>query len=178
MAKIKHGQSGKKCSLSYASWCAMKARCLNPNTSHFNDYGGRGIKVCERWMKFENFFCDMGHRTKGMTLGRINNDGNYEPENCRWETWKQQSKNKRNGNFSLRRFNRKSWIKTGPRFSSKLKPGTWAFRLRDWRKLLNVIQSEAAEKLGVKLRTFQGWESGRGTPHPLAQSELIRRMGS
>jgi hypothetical protein len=71
----------------------MLQRCGNRNNKRYKDYGGRGIKVCSRWFAFENFFADMGHPPKGTTLGRIDNDGGYEPLNCRWETPKEQQNN-------------------------------------------------------------------------------------
>jgi hypothetical protein len=73
----------------------MIQRCTNPNKSNYIDYGGRGIKVCNRWLMYENFKKDMGERPKGETLDRRDNDGNYEPGNCRWATPKQQNKNRR-----------------------------------------------------------------------------------
>jgi len=73
----------------------MKKRCLNHSNPRFKDYGGRGIKVCDRWMKFANFLSDMGERPKGLTLERMDNDGNYEPGNCRWATYFDQQHNKR-----------------------------------------------------------------------------------
>lgn len=79
----------------YNSWNAMKQRCLNPNASKYRDYGARGITVCDRWLTFENFYADMGVRPEGKTLDRIDNDGNYEPGNCRWATPAQQSQNQR-----------------------------------------------------------------------------------
>jgi hypothetical protein len=79
----------------HRAWVNMRQRCLNPHDRRYKDYGGRGIKVCERWMKFENFVADMGERPAGLTLERKNNDGDYEPGNCCWATPKQQANNRR-----------------------------------------------------------------------------------
>lgn len=80
----------------YQSWANIKSRCTNPKASHYERYGGRGVIMCERWLNsFENFFEDMGKRpSKEHSIDRINNDGNYELDNCRWATNSQQSRNK------------------------------------------------------------------------------------
>ena len=92
---VNNTRHGMHNTLIYKVWRAMIQRCNNPNTTHYHRYGGRGIKVAERWLKFENFFADMGERPEGMTLDRIDNDGNYEPGNCRWVTHKENCNNKK-----------------------------------------------------------------------------------
>lgn len=79
----------------YGSWANMVARCNNVKNPAYGDYGGRGIKVCERWLDFRNFFDDMGDRPEGHTLDRIDPNGDYCKENCRWATISVQNKNRR-----------------------------------------------------------------------------------
>lgn len=87
-----HGKHG---SPTWRSWSSMKSRCTNPNVTQYDLYGGRGIKICDRWDKFENFIEDMGERPEGKSLDRIDVNGDYEPKNCRWATKKEQAQNKR-----------------------------------------------------------------------------------
>ena len=86
-----HGKPTK----TYVSWKAMRARCEKVTHHNFHNYGGRGIKVCERWLKFENFLADMGERPEGMTIERKETDGGYELDNCVWGTDSEQRHNRR-----------------------------------------------------------------------------------
>lgn len=79
----------------YSVWSQMRARCGNPKHPEYFRYGGRGIRVCERWGDYANFATDMGDRPHGGTLDRVDVDGNYEPGNCRWATPKEQTRNRR-----------------------------------------------------------------------------------
>jgi len=88
----KHGISNTPI---YSTWVNMLRRCEIPKHPSYKDYGGRSIKVCERWHSFENFYADMDDKPKGLTLERTNNDGNYEPENCEWATWEKNRNNTR-----------------------------------------------------------------------------------
>lgn len=96
--KITHGKTKTK---EYTVWANMKGRCYNEKDAAYYNYGGRGITICERWLNsFENFLKDMGECPDGMSIDRINNDGNYEPSNCKWVTIFEQNANRR-GNIQI-----------------------------------------------------------------------------
>lgn len=100
-SNIIHGHlRGGKMTPTYRSWRNMIQRCENPKNLSYMDYGGRGIKICKRWSpskggSFKNFLEDMGVKLKNLTLNRMDNDGSYEPTNCRWVTRKEQIQNRR-----------------------------------------------------------------------------------
>ena len=135
----KHGMYRSK---EYKIWTGLFTRCENANRADFDSYGGRGIKVCERWNSFENFFADMGKCPDGKSIDRINNDGDYCPTNCRWATRQEQGRNKRN--------NKKYLYK-----------GQWLF-LSELAKL-SVVKLET-----LKGRLYSsGWDAEKAVHHPL-----------
>jgi len=103
-----HGHTvDRQMSPTYRTYRAMISRCIYPSQEHYHDYGGRGISVCDRWMNgdgvvtgFECFLSDMGEKPRGLTIDRIDNDGNYEPGNCKWATQKEQMSHTRASKFS------------------------------------------------------------------------------
>lgn len=85
-----HGMHKTK---THTCWANMKARCLNPNNTSYERYGGRGISICQRWMSFANFFEDMGVQPENMSIDRIDVDGPYSPDNCKWSSKIEQQRN-------------------------------------------------------------------------------------
>jgi len=87
-----------KMTRAYSKYIGMLARCFNPRSHNFKDYGGRGIAVCERWrgkQGYDNFITDMGVPPNGLTLGRLDNAKDYGPDNCAWQTWAEQARSRR-----------------------------------------------------------------------------------
>jgi hypothetical protein len=128
-----HGHTrGRKISPTYWSWLGMIGRCGYAKHPCFSRYGGRGVKVCERWKTFDNFLADMGERPNGMTLDRLDNAQDYEPGNCRWATRKEQARQNRR----MARFGGK--VMSRAEIAAELGISHWAlcWRLRQGRLVL------------------------------------------
>jgi hypothetical protein len=120
MPKTTHGMFGTPI---YRVWSEMVQRCTNPNNQHWSHYGGRGINVCDDWRDFVNFYRDMGDRpAPGHSIDRIDNDGNYEPSNCRWATKSVQNLNRRKK----------------PGCSSQHRGVTWFASRNKWRATIEI----------------------------------------
>lgn len=124
----RHGLTGKP---THNSWFSMKQRCTNPNATGYSHYGGRDIKICDRWLDnvtgFVNFLEDMGERPPNTTLDRINNELGYYPENCRWASKKTQSLNRRKSKYTGITWNRhrEKWISRITRNGTTLNLGSF-----------------------------------------------------
>lgn len=130
----------------YQIWAGMLTRCRNTKRKGFKNYGGRGIKVCKRWHKFENFLEDMGKRPTGKSLDRWpNNDGDYEHENCRWATFLEQANNTRE----------QYWF-----FAYNLNTGDWHENnsQAEFAKQFGLCQSAISCCLHNKQKSHKGWE--------------------
>ena len=130
---LRHGhcRGNKRKTSTYNAWCMMLARCRNPQNKSYDGYGGRGITICPQWLSFNNFLADMSPKPPGLMLERIDNDGNYEPSNCKWATRLEQSNNRRNNTFIER---------DGRRLT-----------LAQWARELGIKQHQVRRALGVPL---------------------------
>lgn len=134
---------GMKNTPEYRTWADMKARCLNPNRDSFPNYGGRGIKVCERWMSFENFISDLGRRPEGHSIDRIDPDGNYEPGNVRWIPLVKQQGNKRSNLFVI--YLNEKMTATQYALLTGQKPDSVRSSIRNGRKLKDATICESTK---------------------------------
>ncbi len=140
---ITHGKRGTRI---YAIWQGMKQRCTNKKMQAYKYYGGRGIKVCERWLKFENFYEDMGERPEGKSLDRIDNDGDYCKENCRWATIKEQMNN--------------------TRYNTKITFKGKTMNVNEWEKKLNMSSG------AIRGRLKRGWSIEKTLTTPKIKGRL------
>ena len=131
------------------SWSGMMARCHHKSNHKYKRYGGRGISVCERWHDYENFKKDMGERPEGTSLDRINNDGDYCPENCRWATHKEQNRNRSDN----RRIEFNGETKTLP----------------EWADIAGISRT------AFKRRLERGWDFKRALSQPLTEQNHGKR---
>jgi hypothetical protein len=115
----------------YEVWVSMVKRCSNPKSASWPRYGGRGIRVCEQWRRFEAFFADMGPRPPGAIIDRIDVNGNYEPANCRWATPKQSARNKTNTRWLVIKGEAISLPEASERFGIRSDVIWWRLR-RGW----------------------------------------------
>lgn len=174
---LRNTTHGRARSPEHRTWCGMLQRCYNQNNTGYEDWGGRGITVCDRWKNsFENFFADMGTKPfPGASIGRLDNDGNYEPKNCRWETHEQQAKNTRR----TRRFAIGSESKCFSEWAEEagVSPAAFANRVNaNWNEdelLAPPIEAKRLEYNG-KSMTVHEWSTVLG----MSPSVLYERLSS
>lgn len=147
----KHGMYGTR---TYDSWSRMIQRCDNPDAAYYELYGGRGIKVCERWYDFKNFLQDMGESKEGETLDRIDNDKGYYKENCRWASRKEQARN-RSTNVEIT-FNGKTQCIAAWEEELGFKHGTLWTRLYNYHWPIERALTEPVKDANRKPITFNG----------------------
>lgn len=193
---FKHGHTDCRGNVSpeYHTWRNMKTRCTNPKANNYPRYGGRGIRVCARWESFANFIEDMGLRPPGHSIDRIDSDGDYSPENCRWATAEAQQNNKRNNVYH----NYGGEKLTVPQIARKVgahPKALWAclndkgldlnsaiveaIRIRGTRKHFldgkQIFLRDAAELTGLSFQSLRHCIYGKGLTLEQATEELKRR---
>lgn len=149
--RFKHGMYGKKI---YRVWGTMIQRCTNPHDNGWGNYGGRGIKVCERWHDFQAFYEDMGSPPAArMEIDRINNDGNYEPGNCRWTTATIQKRNRRKRAAVSSKYRGVCWRKISSKWQAEIK-------VAGRRRFLGLFANEedAARAYDAVARMYAGFQ--------------------
>ena len=147
LVRLRHGQSKGVQTPEYKAWSHMKERCQNKKNKRYYDWGGRGIKVCERWQTFDLFFEDMGKKPSPKhSLERNDNEGNYEPSNCSWEIRRVQDRNKRNNH----------WIEYPTKGLRMI--------LQDWAEYMNVNRKrlEQMVKRGRNIEYIYGFYLAKG----------------
>ena len=149
-SRTTHGMTN---TATYHTWAGMIQRCNNPNFTHYKRYGGRGIKVCERWLNsFENFFKDMGEKPKGLSIERINNNKGYNPSNCKWATRKEQAQNRDFSNMSKGESHKKTFFKEAD-----------ILKIRKLAKINNFVT--IAKIFNVKQNTISGIVNRKSWKH-------------
>ena len=138
--KIQNKRTGQK---EYFVWKAMKARCFNPRNKFFKDYGARGITVCKRWLDYSLFIWDLGKCPDGWQIERVDNNGNYDPQNCRWATIAEQKRNTRQTRF--------------------LELNGERLCMRDWSNRMGF------SKTTIHYRLLRGWSVEKAITTPLRQ---------
>lgn len=181
-------------SVLYNKWSSMKTRCYSSHSKDYKNYGGRGVKICEEWLDYKYFrewSLSSGY-IEGLTIDRMDNDGNYEPNNCKWLTMAEQQRNKRNNRIITYNGESLTLVEWGEkchihpdRIGARLNSG-WSvedslftkvkspvknnkipdigLKIKEYRKVKKMTQMELADELGVKNTLLSRWESGSRYP--------------
>lgn len=144
-ASTKHGL---RYTPEYRIWTLMKNRCLNKKANNYEYYGGRGIAVCERWLKFENFYQDMGQRPdSSLTIERVNNNKDYSPNNCKWATKEAQARNRRPNRNSTLGIKGVSWHKRIKKYHVRITAKRKEIHLGYFQAIEDAISARQAGEL-------------------------------